>query len=458
MGVITTLKLSSTKAKNGAIETGVGESIPVTATVTGTDAHEHSVIFELIRDAANEDFTVLSFGANSITLNGANFPVNQHKNKWINIDTSWVGPNRTLLQCTRNTADTLYFKPTVNLAALGYTGVNPCRITNIAKWQLSTIAGNVATATFETTSSSFEPYLGTSAVFGIYMVQAYSPDFVVAVDELELHIVLLSIWQLRDIYLAGIPMYYLNPAYPADPVQWLPIFTTDDVFYRAIEQAIKEFEQRTQLFLTPKRVYTNPDATELPQTDIAIAPLDFESNYEYLYLKMPHHHIISLTKIEGWFGSQKVIEWNPTWYQETLDKRAGVIQMVPMLGGIPYHNTAMPVFDFISRVGWPQYVAGFWHMDYITGWDEAIKPLPGHFLSALGKLAMVTMAPGISDAITRGLSSSSVSLDGISESKSYGAGGTNHIFSARVKQYQDELKEFFDLLFRTEIPIPVETI
>lgn len=456
MGDITNIVIDSAKAKNGVIEVGIGESIPVSAIVTGTNSDDHKIVFEILRDVPNEDYEVLNFGNNYITLKNVSFPVNVHKGKWINLDATNV--NRRLVLCTKNTKDTLYFKQTVNLNEFGYDGLVPCQITNVVKWREVDIVEDRAEVNFETTGSSYEPYMGTSEVFGIYLVRAYSPDFSHIDAEMEMHIVILSMWQLRDIYLAGIPLYYMNPEYPTDPRLWLPIFQTDDMYYRAINQAIKEFEQRTQLFLTPKRVITNPSENESGIVDIPISALDFEIGYEYLFVKLPHHHVIDLHKMEGWFGSQKVIEWNPTWYRETLDRRAGIIQMVPMMGGIPYHNIAMPVFDFISRIGWPNYLAGFWHVDYTTGWDERKRPLPGHILNALGKLAVIAIVPGISDALTRGISSASVSLDGVSESKSHGIGGMTHLFSARVKQYQDELKEFFETLFKTEIPIPVETV
>ena len=58
------------------------------------------------------------------------------------------------------------------------------------------------------------------------------------------------------------------------------------------------------------------------------------------------------------------------------------------------------------------------------------------------KWASIKALASVGDGLLAGFSSSSISLDGLSESFSSTQSATSAYFGARIKQYQDEIKEW----------------
>lgn len=84
-------------------------------------------------------------------------------------------------------------------------------------------------------------------------------------------------------------------------------------------------------------------------------------------------------------------------------------------------------------------IPNYWKIKYCTGYDK----IPSDLISVIGKLAAIEILPVIEMSIGGvgsgmfGLSSQSLSLDGISQSVSKSNGG--NIFQSRLKQYAEEL-------------------
>lgn len=84
------------------------------------------------------------------------------------------------------------------------------------------------------------------------------------------------------------------------------------------------------------------------------------------------------------------------------------------------------------------YIPNYWNIDYITGFDS----IPEDLLSVIGELAAINLLLLANDLILNvGLNSLSLSLDGISESKS-----TNGGFAARIKAYNDDIARKLPIL------------
>lgn len=84
-------------------------------------------------------------------------------------------------------------------------------------------------------------------------------------------------------------------------------------------------------------------------------------------------------------------------------------------------------------------IPNYWKIKYCTGFDK----IPPDLISIIGKLAAIEILPVIEMSVGGvgagmfGLSSQSLSLDGISQSVSKSNGG--NIFQSRLKQYGEEL-------------------
>ena len=107
-------------------------------------------------------------------------------------------------------------------------------------------------------------------------------------------------------------------------------------------------------------------------------------------------------------------------------------------------------------------IPNYWTIEYVTGWDK----VPSEILDCIGMLTSLKVLQVISDALMSGgmtqsvnqsgqvilqsngtnfggiglgMSSKSISLDGLSQSVSTYANGTTGIWGARMKQYSEQL-------------------
>ena len=464
--MLSSIVLSSTKTRaDGIIEIGLNESIPATVSVDGSDMGSDKIIFELRKEQSETTATIASIAGNVITLS-TDSPVlvpNKHRNAWVSLDISLT--ERKLLKARSNTERTITFSPAVNLSEFTATG-KQIKITNIMKWLEVPIVvgtdGTTGSATTEFAFSASDESLRTSKSAGVYILRAFWKGHEAIEDSKETEVVIVSVWQIRQVFMAGIELTGPNPAYyntvypdPLTP-ESIPLLQSDDLLHNGIRAAISEFEGATQLYLSQKIVVTNPGPNEV--CDIAISGIDYWGQDKHLMIKLPHHHVISVQKIEGFHGAQKIFTWNPGWYEQSIKKRIGLIQMIPRVGGMPYTQTDMGMLDFVSTFTMADEIPGFWHVDYTIGWDESVEPIPMLFWQVIGQAACVLIAAILGDALSPGIASSSVSMDGLSESKSTTASAMYNLFSAKINQFQKENERLMKVVFDNFIPLAMAVV
>jgi len=472
MGALTELYLYSEKQRScdSVVEVGLGESISAYAEVKGIAVSDEKVIFELRSEDTEAGFTVVSVAGNVMTISGATLPVNKYKNKWININTA-LAP-RYILKARSNTATTITFAPNIDLSVAPYSlvGGETGLITNIVKWCEKAIVPDDATVNTEGDSevvfrwSMGEQWMGTSRVFGDYTLRAYWKGHeagpVPEPDTILMEIVIISVWQMKEVYMAGVPQVIENPDYytSSDPTtpEYIDLFPDDDLFRMAINMAIDEFERTTGLFLWPRKVVSNPEADE--EHDIAVSPMDLWNRESWLLIRLRHKFVQSVENIEGWWGGSRVFTWNPDWYSQTLKGKIGLIQMVPKIGGLPFPQQNLISMDFIARIGPVDHVPGFWHVDYTAGWNERTDPIPFIILKLVGQTACVFLAAIWGDALSPGIASSSVSLDGVSESESKTASAIYGLFSAKIQQFQKDNEKLHRSIRESIIGLPMSVM
>jgi hypothetical protein len=83
----------------------------------------------------------------------------------------------------------------------------------------------------------------------------------------------------------------------------------------------------------------------------------------------------------------------------------------------------------------------FYSIDYDAGYDSAAD-VPADLRHAVGKMAAISLLNIIGDGLMSGFSSSSLSMDGMSESFSSTQSATSAYFGARIKVYEDELDNY----------------
>ena len=93
-----------------------------------------------------------------------------------------------------------------------------------------------------------------------------------------------------------------------------------------------------------------------------------------------------------------------------------------------------PIFGYSSA----NYIPNYWNVDYMTGWDK----IPDDIMNASGKLASIQVLAVLGDIIFGvGIGSSSLSIDGLSQSITTTRNSNKSMFGARIDQYTAELKQ-----------------
>lgn len=96
------------------------------------------------------------------------------------------------------------------------------------------------------------------------------------------------------------------------------------------------------------------------------------------------------------------------------------------------YSGAHPIFVF-SR---SNYIPNYWQVEYMTGF----KTLPKSIAKVIGKLAAINLLAVLGDiTFGAGIASKSISIDGLSQSIGTTQSAENSLYSARIRQYADEL-------------------
>jgi hypothetical protein len=159
----------------------------------------------------------------------------------------------------------------------------------------------------------------------------------------------------------------------------------------------------------------------------------------------------SPVSLAGYLGNVQQVEYPFDWItvRETSDGKTfnREFRIMPIGSGATYNNTsALFLGSFNQQLSWwrqNRNVPNYWKLKYVTGFVNDV--IPTDILQALGMIATIPILGIISDAYTGkrglgfGVSSKSISLDGLSQSVSSFNSGQTGIFGARMKQYTEAL-------------------
>lgn len=158
----------------------------------------------------------------------------------------------------------------------------------------------------------------------------------------------------------------------------------------------------------------------------------------YGMIQTKHRPIIDITRCE-------LINRGATSNMDLLDscipdKQRGVIKFLKR--PYDYDNTRRSTQDALCRHGSEEFQPHlFYAIDYSAGFESS-DDLPADLRQIIGKVAAISLLNVIGDGLMSGFSSSSLSMDGISESFSSTQSATSAYFGARIKVYQDEVKDY----------------
>jgi len=216
-----------------------------------------------------------------------------------------------------------------------------------------------------------------------------------------------------------------------------------------IEASMEAFEHDFNIDIR-KRVYLTEPGSSLIRAIKWIkgvdytdeeSPYDFDINMweNYGFIQLRHKPIISVEKARAYSAWDQQILDILEWIR--LYKKPGQIAIYPKgqtLFGTGYVGTGLiAAWPHLFSRSYPQ---GF-KFDYTTGYEKS-DFIPKDLRDAIGMFAAIKILGWVGDGLMAGFSSSSVSLDNLSESFSSTQSATSAYFGARIKSYIDQLKEF----------------
>lgn len=184
------------------------------------------------------------------------------------------------------------------------------------------------------------------------------------------------------------------------------------------------------------------------ELDITILKTSITERYDYfrrdyqewVALQLRHCPVISVEEITVmWPSDVKVLTFDPTWIH--LRPESGQVHVIPAAGTISQVlMTAGGSFLPLLAQG-RDMIPDMFKISYTAGWEEG--QLPPAIRHCIGMMAAITPLDLAGDLISgAGIASSSISMDGLSQSIQTTSSPENSGYSSRIRmRYLPELKE-----------------
>jgi len=260
------------------------------------------------------------------------------------------------------------------------------------------------------------------------------------------------------------PIGYTFGNYRVPEGSWGDIVTTDDLRYtylwgvdfRAsngasytdaqiqffINAALEEVQRQINITIKKTRVMSEPDRRGLQKGK------DYDAEESYYKFKrervertgMIHTRkrpIISVSRCDLLCRNEKIMPLLPS---STIDKTKGRIEFFNR----PYRasDTARAVETAISPYGADGLERNLLYaIDYVAGYETS-DDVPTDLRQIIGKIAACSLLNIIGRGLMSGFSSSSLSMDGVSESFSSTQSATSAYYGADIKEYKDDIDRY----------------
>ena len=240
---------------------------------------------------------------------------------------------------------------------------------------------------------------------------------------------------MRTYYLSGIP---------------LPDFINDDWINWCIASVLDELETYLSIKLRKQIIIEDKDFSK-----------DDWQAWGFIKTTYP---VVCAYKMDGFLGTTKQVTYPGSWLstRQTSDNKnySRSIYLVPNRNSS--HSESLIYSGILPQAQYfnSKTIPNYWTLEYVTGWDA--DKIPAQLYDAVCQMALASMLQSISDALMAGtvrqttdsngqpilvsnagfglgLSSKSISIDGLSQSTSSFVNGQTGLFGARLKQLLDNL-------------------
>lgn len=240
-----------------------------------------------------------------------------------------------------------------------------------------------------------------------------------------------------------------------DPAK-LPISTTSEVMVldraKMDDESLREFitnaahwvESYIQIGIEP-RVSMTPllwTINNKPYVDSLTQAVSWQRPYQtdtWLSFHLPVRRLLKVYKLQGYFNSSLSVDI-PVDMWETHDEYSGMVVFIPKSGGalVAWQSVQATFFQFMFA---RDVVQEFWNYDVAHGLRSLDIPENAPVREAIARKAAIDVLLQAGSALKAGISSESVSRDGVSESTSYTQSAMYGIYSHVTIPYQEWLDE-----------------
>ena len=154
--------------------------------------------------------------------------------------------------------------------------------------------------------------------------------------------------------------------------------------------------------------------------------------------------IAFIDNLEGWINGVCQITYPREWLSIKKQEDVAVyrnVYLIPNTGGKDGARMTQNslVYNGLSpHLGWfgQSYIPNYWRRRYITGWDK----VPADLFEFVAKAAAINVLAVIGDVLYGiGITSLSITLDGVSQNTPLARSGQGGLFAGRIKTYIDDM-------------------
>lgn len=221
---------------------------------------------------------------------------------------------------------------------------------------------------------------------------------------------------------------------------------SDEQIQWFIDAAVHEMERQLNITIVKRRIKSalsveSQHLVKGADYDVEETPYDFSYRkiQRYGMIQTKQRPILNVTRCTLINKTESNVDLLPT---VVPDKKNGVLKFLKR----PYKpsDTWDGISTSISRYGSETFNNHlFYAVDYDAGYETS-DDVPSDLRHMIGKMAAISLLNVIGDGLMSGFSSSSLSMDGVSESFSSTQSATSAFFGARIAVYQKEVQDYIN--------------
>jgi hypothetical protein len=215
---------------------------------------------------------------------------------------------------------------------------------------------------------------------------------------------MLTVQQLKDRYLFGIPLVSMLP----DPVTKKRAELTDEMLKDRIRIACSTVELELGIFITPVEITRR-------------LPFDRAEYRQLGFFRLPDAPVLKVTSLKVTTADSTPVYTVPNEWVDPGQLKMGQVNIIPLMPAFIGQGGTLPSFDaggaaWLSILGQSGWVPSYWQMVYIAGMEEGAIPVMVNELvgivAAIDTLALL--------AATNRIASYGLSLDAASQNVNSG--------------------------------------